>query len=137
MQRRSKPGFKTHFQASSISSRFLSCCFFGPRRQIKNAHKICPDAVIHPYFSMNNSVERVGGGGGKGVWGGVQNVFGGNSSFERLQDLGHQTAAASVSRLYATEATGAERVSESCSGGTRRGASVHVLACTRVRKTLI
>lgn len=89
---------------------------------------------------MNNSVERVGGGGGKGVcvWGGcVQNVFGGNSSFERLQDLGHQTAAASVSRLYATEATGPERVSESCSGGTRRGASVHVLACTRVRKTLI
>lgn len=115
MQRRSKLGFKTHFQASSISSRFLSCCFFGPRRQIKNAHKICPDAVIHPYFSMNNSVERVGGGGGEGCVGergGVQNVFGGNSSFERLQDLGHQTAAASVSRLYATEATGAERVSE-------------------------
>lgn len=70
--------------------------------------------------------------------GGVCRMFwGGNSSFERLQDLGHQTAAASVSRLYATEATGAERVSESCSGGTRRGASVHVLACTRVCKTLI
>lgn len=89
---------------------------------------------------MNKSVEKVGGCWGASMevgWGCVHNVFRGNSSFERLQDLGRQPAAASVSRLYAAEATWPERVSESCSGGPRRGVRVHLLACTRVCKTFI